>query len=67
MYDPTFYLKLSIPSSGKNFNQTLVGKINQVRAFFSQPLSLGLQLSSKNKDGAETMIVNIRAWEMSFS
>lgn len=59
--DLTFYLKLSIPSFGRDFNQTLLGKINQVRVFFSQPLSLGLQLSSKDKEGAETVILSIRA------
>lgn len=66
MYDLTFYLKLSIPSFGKNFNQTLLGKINQVRVFFSEPFSVGLKISSKNKEEAETVILSIRTWDTGF-
>lgn len=40
MYDLTFSLKLSIPSFGKNFNQTLLGKINLKSGFSSLNSSL---------------------------
>lgn len=60
---PSFLSQTFTPSFGKNLNQTLQSKVNQVRIFFSQSLSWQLQLSFQNKEGLETVILSIREWE----
>lgn len=52
IYDLIFYLKLSIPSFGRNFNQAILGKINQVRVFLTliPGVAVMFQGQRKSKD-----------------